>query len=255
MPGTAALVRMAALATVLGLFSSRVAAFELLQAPAAKPELTQTCPGLVALDAPRILPAALRVALDPEQVRITYIGHSSFLIESPQLVRIATDYNDYVRPPVVPDILTMNHAHSTHFTDHPDPAIKYVLPGWGPTPDQPARHDITVNRYEVRYIRSDGRAAEGVDVPFHITGNLAQEVIEESTATLNVEVVRRQAKFEPPLSQLVVGGGPIVTTMFAEITVWGRTTTGQTTNSNTARVQIDFADFGDVLTTCPITGG
>ena len=40
---------------------------------------------------------------------------------------------------------------------------------------------------------------------------------------------------------------------FAEITVWGRTTTGQTTNSNTARVQIDFADFGDVLTTCPIT--
>ena len=117
------------------------------------------------------------------------------------------------------------------------------------------RHDITVNRYEVRYIRSDGRAAEGVDVPFHITGNLAQEVIEERTATLNVEVVRRQAKFEPPLSQLVVGGGPIVTTMFAEITVWGRTTTGQTTNSNTARVQIDFADFGDVLTTCPITGG
>ena len=161
MPGTAALVRMAALATVLGLFSSRVAAFELLQAPAAKPELTQTCPGLVAFDAPRILPAALRVALDPEQVRITYIGHSSFLIESPQLVRIATDYNDYVRPPVVPDIITMNHAHTTHFTDHPDPAIKYVLRGWGSTPDQPARHDITVKDVRVRNVPTNIRDWRG----------------------------------------------------------------------------------------------
>ena len=161
MPGTAALVRMAALATVLGLFSSRVAAFELLQAPAAKPELTQTCPGLVAFDAPRILPAALRVALDPEQVRITYIGHSSFLIESPQLVRIATDYNDYVRPPVVPDIVTMNHAHTTHFTDSPDPAIKYVLRGWGPTPDQPARHDITVKDVRVRNVPTNIRDWRG----------------------------------------------------------------------------------------------
>jgi len=155
MPGTAAL------ATVLGLFSSRVAAFELLQAPAAKPELTQTCPGLVASDAPRILPAALRVALDPEQVRISYIGHSSFLIESPQLVRIATDYNDYVRPPVVPDIVTMNHAHTTHFTDHPDPAIKYVLRGWGSTPDQPARHDITVKDVRVRNVPTNIRDWRG----------------------------------------------------------------------------------------------
>ena len=161
MPGTAALVRMAALATVLGLFSSRVAAFELLQAPAAKPELTQTCPGLVAFDAPRILPAALRVTLDPEQVRITYIGHSTFLIESPQLVRIATDYNDYVRPPVVPDIVTMNHAHTTHFTDHPDPAIKYVLRGWGSTPDQPARHDITVKDVRVRNVPTNIRDWRG----------------------------------------------------------------------------------------------
>jgi len=161
MPGTAALVRMAALATVLGLFSSRVAAFELLQAPAAKPELTQTCPGLVAFDAPRILPAALHVALDPEQVRITYIGHSTFLIESPQLVRIATDYNDYVRPPVVPDIVTMNHAHTTHFTDHPDPAIKYVLRGWGSTPDQPARHDITVKDVRVRNVPTNIRDWRG----------------------------------------------------------------------------------------------
>ena len=89
-----------------------------------------------------------------DQVRITYAGHSTFLIESPRLVRIATDYNDYVRPPVVPDIVTMNHAHSTHYTDHPDPAIKYVLRGWGASPDEPARHDLTL-RGRARAQRAD----------------------------------------------------------------------------------------------------
>jgi hypothetical protein len=106
--------------------------------PAAKPEMLENCPGLVAAAPPRLMPAALRLGLNPDQVRITYSGHSTFLIESPQLVRIATDYNAYVRPPVVPDIATMNHAHDTHYTDHPDPRIPHVLRGWGSNPDQPA---------------------------------------------------------------------------------------------------------------------
>ena len=59
-------------------------------------------------------------------MRITYIGHSTFLIESPQLVRIATDFNDYVRPPPLPDIVTMNHAHTTHYSDRPDPTMKHA---------------------------------------------------------------------------------------------------------------------------------
>ena len=33
----------------------------------------------------------------PIRCGITFIGHATFLIESPQLVRIATDYNDYVQ--------------------------------------------------------------------------------------------------------------------------------------------------------------
>ena len=118
------------------------------------------------------------------------------------------------------------------------------------------RHDVVVERYEVHYFRSDGRNTEGVDVPYSITGNVAQEVIEESATTLNLEVVRRQAKLEPPLTNLVVGGGAIIVTMFAEVTLHARTTTGQATNSVSARLQIDFADFADINTTCPIaTGG
>jgi L-ascorbate metabolism protein UlaG (beta-lactamase superfamily) len=120
-------------------------------------ELAERCPGLVASDTPRIIPAALRTALAGDQVRITYAGHSTFLIESPRLVRIATDFNDYVRPPVLPDIVTMNHAHSTHYTDRPDPAIKYVLRGWGPSPDQPARHDMTYQDVRVRNVPTNIR--------------------------------------------------------------------------------------------------
>jgi hypothetical protein len=119
------------------------------------------------------------------------------------------------------------------------------------------RHDITVERYEVHYFRSDGHNTEGVDVPFAITGNVAQEVVEESASSLIIEVVRRQAKAEPPLANLKTGGQESIFTAFAEVTLHARTTTGQVTNPATARLQIDFANFGDTLTACPAapTGG
>jgi len=113
------------------------------------------------------------------------------------------------------------------------------------------RDDIVIERYEVRYFRSDGRGVEGVDVPYKISGSLAFEVIGGEATTFNVEVVRRQAKIEPPLSQLVNGGGAFIVTMFAEITLHARTTTGATTNAATGRLQIDFADFVGTETACP----
>jgi L-ascorbate metabolism protein UlaG (beta-lactamase superfamily) len=129
--------------------------------PPAKPEMTESCPGLVAQRVPFVQSAAFRVAaLEHDQVRITYVGHATFLIESPQLVRIATDYNDYVRPPVMPDIVTMNHAHTTHFTDHPDPAIKHVLRGWRED-EKPARIDLTYKDVRVRNVPTNIRTFDG----------------------------------------------------------------------------------------------
>ena len=84
--------------------------------PAPRIEPNENCPGLIA-SRPPFRPLVQRVALKRDEVRFTYIGHSTFLIESPQLVRIATDYNGYIKPPMIPDIVTMNHAHSTHYTD------------------------------------------------------------------------------------------------------------------------------------------
>src|SRR5215470_13944832 len=126
-----------------------------------KPEMVESCPGLVAGERPRAIPAAFkRVALDADQVRITYVGHPTFLIESPKLVRIATDYNDWVKSPILPDIVTMNHAHSTHYSDHPDPGIKYVLRGWRDD-GQPSGYDITFQDVRVRSVSTNIRDLSG----------------------------------------------------------------------------------------------
>ncbi len=130
----------------------------------AKPEMVLGCPGLIATrlaPAAPVMPASFRLAaLKRDEVRLTYVGHSTFLIESPQLVRIATDYNDYVRPPVTPDIVTMNHAHTSHFTDHPDLAIKHVLRGWA-SDEKPARIDIRVKDVRVRNVPTNIRTYGG----------------------------------------------------------------------------------------------
>ena len=150
-----------ALAAIVALPIAELAAQPAVPAPA-KPEMMENCPGFVAGNAPRVLPAAFRpVSLQADQVRISYAGHSTFLVESPRSVKIATDYNDYVKPRVLPDIVTMNHAHSTHYTDHPGPGIKHVLRGWGPTPDRPARHDLQVSDVRVRNVPTNIRDWSG----------------------------------------------------------------------------------------------
>lgn len=80
----------------------------------------------VAQAEPRFMLAALR----PEEVGITFLGHASFLLESPKGVTIVTDSNGVMRPKDIPDIVTMNNAHITHYTPNPEPEIKYVLRGW-----------------------------------------------------------------------------------------------------------------------------
>ncbi len=130
--------------------------------PSSQPEMRENCPGLVAKNRPPLTFASLRLAeLNADQVRLTFIGHASFLIESPQLVRIVTDYNDYQKPQVLPDIVTMNHAHDTHYTDNPDPAIKYVLRGWGPSSEEPAIWDLKYRDVRVRNVPTNIRDFSG----------------------------------------------------------------------------------------------
>src|SRR3981081_1995067 len=129
--------------------------------PQSKPEMTESCPGLVALGPPAPIAAAFRrAAPDADPGRLTYVCHPTFLIESPKLVRIATDYNDWVKPPLVPDIVTMNHAHSTHYTDRPAAGIRFVLAGCRDTP-VPANPAITFQDVRVRNVPTNIRSWSG----------------------------------------------------------------------------------------------
>lgn len=128
--------------------SSAVAALLILALSSSGPaNASEACPGLVARGNSLIVPAAL----SRDEVGITFVGHATFLIESPGGIHIATDYNDYVRPAVPPDVVTMNKAHSTHFSHRPDPAIQHVLRGWNPA-GGPARHDIEVGDVRIRNV-------------------------------------------------------------------------------------------------------
>lgn len=93
-------------------------------------------------DAGLLYKASLRLANVPAgHVRLTFTGHSTFLIETPEGVKVVTDYNDLVRPEILPDLVTMNTGHATHSTDVPDPRIKHVLRGWK-VGGGIARHDL-----------------------------------------------------------------------------------------------------------------
>lgn len=74
-------------------------------------------------------------------LRLSFLGHSSFLIETPQGARAVTDYNGFVRPEAPPQIVTMNNAHDTHYTDFVEPEIELVLRGWDPKGGI-AEHDL-----------------------------------------------------------------------------------------------------------------
>ena len=143
------------------LFAALALALPGVRALAAEPVPSATdaerrCPGLIAgLPDVRLVKFA-PVALGQGEVRLTYVGHSTFLIESPRLVRIATDYNDYLKPPVLPDIVTMNHAHTTHYTNAPDPGIKFVLHGWNDD-GSPAMHDMSFQDVRVRNVPTNIR--------------------------------------------------------------------------------------------------
>ena len=106
---------------------------------------------------------------------------------------------------------------------------------------------VQLESYEIRFTRSDGRGTEGVDVPYRVTGNLALTVDVGNEAVFPLEVVRRQAKLDPPLTNI---SQTTILTVSAQVTLYGRTVSEKRVSSS-ARFQIDFADFGDKETACP----
>jgi len=98
-------------------------------------------------------------------VRIRYLTHASFLIQTRGGLEAVTDYTGFIgTTDLVPDIVTMNHAHSSHWTANPDPAIPHVLQGWGPF-GEGIEHHLDLGEMLVRNVSTDIRSAMGGTEP------------------------------------------------------------------------------------------
>lgn len=146
----------------LGLLFGLLLAFAAVPAQAQDAPLVSQCQAVA-----RSLPAVRFASLDVapvlpvqaagEEVHITYVHHSTYLIETPGGISIATDFNGYAGSARTPTVVTMNKAHSTHNTPTPDPAIEHVLRGWNPEGGA-ADHDVVVGDTYIRNVTTDIRA-------------------------------------------------------------------------------------------------
>lgn len=97
-----------------------------------------------------------------ETVRLSYIDHSMYLLQTHGGLDVVTDYNGNIGPePLVPDVVTMNHAHTSHWTSLPDPEIPHVLEGWGDGSGGPADHHLDLGEMLVRNVPTDIRSWGG----------------------------------------------------------------------------------------------
>jgi hypothetical protein len=118
-------------------------------------------------------------------------------------------------------------------------AMKDTVSGIEPTDT----NTITVERYHVDYVRSDGRNTQGVDVPYGFDG-AATGTIGAQGSSLTFVLVRAQAKLEAPLMALRSGGGAVAISTIATVTFYGHDQAGNSV-SVSGQISVNFADWGD----------
>jgi L-ascorbate metabolism protein UlaG (beta-lactamase superfamily) len=121
--------------------------------------VAQSAPGLEYLHK-----ASFRDPLPADTVRINYIDHASFLIQTTGGLNAVTDFTGFIgNVDLIPDVVTMNHAHSTHWTAAPDPAIPHVLRGWGEVFGEGVEHYLDLGEMLIRNVPTDIRSFRGVE--------------------------------------------------------------------------------------------
>jgi hypothetical protein len=103
-------------------------------------------------------------------------------------------------------------------------------------------NSVSLTRYHVEYRRSDGRNTPGVDVPYGFDGAVSGTLFVGGSFAASFEVVRHQAKREPPLANMTSGGGLRNLDVIAMITIYGRDQNGNELKVDT-QLDIHFADF------------
>ena len=107
--------------------------------------------------------ASFRDPVERNSVRIRYLDHSAFLIQTEGGLSVVTDYTGYIgNVDFLPDVVTMNHGHSSHWTPVPDPAIPHVLRGWGEF-GKGIEHHVDLGEMLVRNVSTDIRSGFGME--------------------------------------------------------------------------------------------
>jgi L-ascorbate metabolism protein UlaG (beta-lactamase superfamily) len=133
------------------------AAFSLLAGPVLA-RCSQNVAGMPGVQVASLDGLPLAAGNSASRALITFLGHSSYQIDTPQGVRAITDYNGVNGFGRKPDIVTMNNAHSTHFTDDPEDGITYALRGWPSKPgESEAKHDVTLKDMKVWNVPTNAR--------------------------------------------------------------------------------------------------
>lgn len=100
---------------------------------------------------------------DEFTVRIQYIDHSMYLLQTHGGLNVVTDYNGFIgATDMVPDVVTMNNAHGSHWTQYPNPDIPHILQGWK-TDGVPADHYIDLGEMLIRNTTTDVRSGFDAD--------------------------------------------------------------------------------------------
>lgn len=119
-------------------------------------------------------------------------------------------------------------------------------PGTSENPASPTSANfITVRRYHIRYVRSDGRNTPGVDVPYPWWGAVTTTAL-SGIQTAEFVLVRASSKLEPPLISLRGLGGQVIINTIAEITFYGTDQTGAEVSA-LGTIGINFADWADTM--------
>jgi len=101
--------------------------------------------------------ATFQEPVTADTVRIQYINHAMFLIQAQGGTSVVTDFAGYFgNVEFLPDVVTMNNAHSTHWTAYPDPDIPHVLKGWAED-DVAQNHYLDLGDMLVRNVHTDTR--------------------------------------------------------------------------------------------------
>ncbi len=167
---------------------------------------------------------------------------SSYLVISQLAASPGNDGSTFTSN-LLSDVVTVVGSQPTYFNDLG--RVQFALgmkdPGSSQSPLNPTQANwITVDRYRVRFVRSDGRNTPGVDVPYGFDG--AFTVTVDGDVSAGFELVRVQAKLEAPLAALARNGTVIST--IAEVTFYGHDQTGRDVSA-VGRIGVDFGNFAD----------